>query len=127
MSKNSVFINEYDVVEIVVNGDQTVDSVQAMGDEATKLLRKLRADSKPQLLLDNLFFVGSLPFDARRRVVDLVKAGEFERFAVVGRGTAMRLGANLLIQAIGRGRQVRYFENYMKAIAWLRGKQEREV
>ena len=38
----------------------------------------------------------------------------------IGKGTGMRLGANLLIQAIGRGRHVRYFDDYNKAIKWLR-------
>ena len=119
MGKNRVFINEYDVVEIIVNGDQTVESVHAMGDDTVRLAHAQLRAGKPVLILDNLLKMGTVPPEARRSVAELVRSNEYDKLAMLGKGTTLRLGANLLLRATGRGEQVRYFEDYTAAIYWL--------
>ncbi|HSX30469.1 MAG TPA: hypothetical protein VLE99_00955, partial [Candidatus Saccharimonadales bacterium] len=77
MQNNQVFINEHGMIEIRVVGDQTVDSVQEMGDKAMELALGKRAAGKRTMILDNLLEMGSVPAEARKRVVDLVKSNEY--------------------------------------------------
>jgi hypothetical protein len=121
MRGNRVFINDDEIVEIIVNGDQTVVSVQAMGDQALALARELQRQNKPALLLDNLLLMGTVPPEARRLVAELVKSYDYDRLAMLGHGTALRLGANLILQATGKGKRVKYFEDRAHATAWLKG------
>jgi hypothetical protein len=119
MAGNKVFINQDGLIEIVVAGDQTFESVQAMGEKVLEIARQLHADGKPALLLDNLLLVGQVPTEARQLVVTLVKSSDYDKLAMVGKGTAMRLGANLMLQATGRGKKVKYFDDRAKAEYWL--------
>jgi UDP-N-acetylmuramyl pentapeptide synthase len=116
---NQVFINKHGVIEIKVCGDQTVSSVQAMGDEAIRLATKIRQSHQPALILDNLLEMGEVPVEARKRVAELVKSSDYDKLAMLGSGTLLKLGANLILQATGRGAHVRYFDNRTEAIDWL--------
>jgi hypothetical protein len=120
MTNNRVFINEHDLIEIVVDGDQTVKSVQAMADKALQLASEQRKVGKRPLILDNLLHMGTVPPEARKRVVELAKSMEYDKLAMVGKGTVLRLGTNLMLQATGKGSRVKYFENYDKAVLWLK-------
>lgn len=120
MRDNKVFLNDEGVLEIIVNGDQTVASVQAMGDEVIRLGAEERRAGKPVLVLDNLFQMGKVPDDARRRVAEIAKAADFDKLAFAGSGGILRLGANLILQATGKSGKVKYFDDYQKAILWLK-------
>ena len=117
---NKVFINKHGIIEIKVRGDQTVASVQAMGDEAVRLAAELRGQKQPALILDNLLEMGDVPVQARRRVAELVKSSTYHKLAMLGSGTLLKLGANLILQASGRRKYVRYFDNRTAAIQWLK-------
>jgi len=119
LGKNKVRLNDQGIIEILVNGDQTVDSVQAMADRATELGDVQQSAGKRILILDNLTMIGAVPPDARKRVVELAKSLPYDKLAMLGKGTAIRLGANLMLQATGRGRYVKYFDDYDKATRWL--------
>ncbi|HSX04953.1 MAG TPA: hypothetical protein VLF69_00600 [Candidatus Saccharimonadales bacterium] len=121
MHQNKVFINEDGIIEICVIGDQTVDSVQAMGDRTMVLAAKQTAAGKPALILDNLLQMGMVPAEARKRVVDLVKSNDYDKLAMLGNDPVLRFGANLILQATGKGSRVKYFEDRSKCIEWLLG------
>ncbi len=108
------------IIEILVQGDQTVASVQSLGDEAIRLGQLQVQAGKPCLILDNLVAVGHVPAEARKLVVDLVKSTEYDKLAMVGSNPMIRLGANLMLQATGKGDKVRYFDDRPSAIAWLK-------
>lgn len=113
-------MNKHGIVEIIVNGDQTVESVQAMGAEALHLVHEQRAAGKPALLLDNLTRMGKVPPEARKRVVELARDDGYDKLAMVGSNAALKLAANLLLQAIGKSRNIKYFDDYDKAVKWLK-------
>jgi len=117
--QNRIFINEQGIIEILVVGDQTVESVQAMGDTATALARKQAAAGRPALLLDNLLQMGTVPAEARKLVVDLIKSTDYDKLAMLGTDPVLRFGANLMLQATGKGARVKYFEDRDKCVAWL--------
>jgi hypothetical protein len=112
-------MRENGIIEILVIGDQTVESVQLLGHEAFKLGQQRLKAKKPVLLLDNVSRIGQVPPEARKVVVDLIKANDYDRLAMYGQGPVIKLGANLLLQATGRGKRVRYFDDYDAATAWL--------
>lgn len=119
MDGNRVFINKHGLIEIKVRGDQTIASVQDMGNEAMSLARRARKQKKPALILDNLLEIGDVPVEARHRVAELVKSSDYDKLAMLGSGVLIKLGANLILQATGRGKQVRYFDSRTAAIRWL--------
>ena len=121
MRPNRVFVNDKGIIEIHVVGDQTVESVRAMGDEAQHLTKRKQAAGEPVLILDNILQMGQVPPEGRKVVVEYGKKLHYQRLAMVGKGSVLRLGANLLIQAVGKAERVRYFEDQAAAIAWLLG------
>lgn len=118
-TKNKVFINEHDVIEVNVIGDQTAESVTKMCDETDVLIAKQRDSDKSPLVLDSLADVGKVPYNARRVVVDRIRALNYDKLAFVSNDTIIRFGSNLIMQAIGRGNSVKHFESYEQAITWL--------
>jgi UDP-N-acetylmuramyl pentapeptide synthase len=127
MQNNKVFINEQGIIEICVVGDQTVDSVQAMGDRSLTLGRDQKMAGKPVLILDNLLEMGDVPAEARKLVVNLIKSTEYDRFAMLGADSLLRFGANLILQATGKGKRVKYFEDREACLAWLLGQSKLPV
>lgn len=119
MSKNHVFINEYNVVECQTNGDQTATSVVVMGDQISALLQELKSQQKPQLLLDNIINLGNVTPDGRQAVISLAKSLAYDRAAMLGKPGIIRFSANLIIRASGRGKKLKYFSDREEAILWL--------
>jgi hypothetical protein len=116
---NKVFITDQGIIEIAVVGDQTPQTIDAMGEDIKTSLALLEKQHKPQLILDNLIQIGQVPVEARQRVVNLAKTLPYDRLAMLGKGGLLRVGANLLLRATGRTKKVKYFDNRAKAIAWL--------
>jgi UDP-N-acetylmuramyl pentapeptide synthase len=98
-----------------------VESVQAMGDQTMELAREQQAAGKRALIVDNLMEMGTVPAEARKRVVDLIKSNEYDRLAMLGNDRMLRMGANLILQATGKGNKVKYFEDQESCTAWLLG------
>lgn len=117
---NQIFINEQDIVECVVIGDQTPQSVRTMGKKIEALLAELKSRGKPGYVLDNILGMGNVPPAGRNQVIALGKTLPYERLAMLGKGGILRLGANLIIRATGRSRKIRYFSDRSQAIRWLK-------
>lgn len=117
---NKVYLNQDNLIEIEVIGDQTVDSVEAMGREADMLITQQKRAGKPCLVLDNLLQMGKVGVEARKEVVELSKRIDYDKLAMLGRGGIMRIGTNLMLRASGRSYKVRYFDSRQKAIDWLK-------
>lgn len=119
MHDNRVFINSQGIIEIAVVGDQTVDSVRAMGDQALELARQQQQAGKPAVILDNLLQMGAVPSAARKLVVELIKSTDYDKLAMLGSDSVLRVGANLMLQATGKGSKVKYFEDRDACERWL--------
>lgn len=110
MQQNHVLINDQNIIEIHVVDDQTPDTVQATVEQARELASEQRKTGKPVLVIDNLLKMGTIPTDARKLTVELIKHSDFDKFAVLGSGTLLRFGSNLMLQATGKGNHVKYFD-----------------
>lgn len=120
MQQNAVFVNNDGIVEITLFGNQSVETVTAMGKQIAELLQQQKAKGLPALILDDLLEMGQVPADARKMVIQLGRALPYDRCAMLGRGGALRLGTNLMLRATGRGNTIQYFDNREAAIRWLK-------
>jgi UDP-N-acetylmuramyl pentapeptide synthase len=120
LGKNKVFVNDHDVVEIQVIGDQTLKSIRAMATAADELSEKGRKAGKRTLLLDNLTEIGQVSPEGRRLVVELAKTLKYDKLAMYGNSIVLRLAANLMLQAIGKRKKLKFFDDFDKAVEWLK-------
>lgn len=120
---NRVFLDQDNIIEIEVVGDQNAASVELMGRQTDTLITQLKALGKPALVLDNLQQMGNVNTEARKLVVELAKRMDFDRLAMLGRsGGIMSMGTNLMLRATGRSYKMRYFSDRATAISWLQEK-----
>lgn len=119
---NQVFLNDDNMIEIAVVGDQNAASVELMGRQIETLVTQLKAVGKPCLVLDNLLQMGKVDTEARKLVVELGKRLDFDRAAMLGQGGLLRFGANLMLRATGRAYKIRFFTDRTAAVTWLREK-----
>lgn len=124
---NRVFINNKGFVECRVIGDQNLKSVTAMGQQIEALLSELENMRQPLLILDDITKIGRVPSNARKAVIQFVKNLQYDRLAMVGDNGIIRLGANLIFRASGRGKKVKFFSNHAQAVRWLQGQEESKV
>ena len=121
-NKDKVYINEYGLIEIIVHGDQTVESVNALADKTDDFVHKFHSEGKPALVLDNLMLLGNAPSNVRKTVIKRIRNAHIDKFAFVGTDRMLRLGSNLVLRAIGKGNSVKYFDDYGTAVTWLQEK-----
>lgn len=116
---DKVFITQQNIIEIIVEGDQTVESVRQLGNAASLLGDQMRDAGRPVIILDNLSQIGKVPPEARQLVVDFIKHVEYDRLAMVGSNPLVRFGANLMFQASGKRNRLKFFESRHAAVEWL--------
>jgi UDP-N-acetylmuramyl pentapeptide synthase len=116
---NSVTLSDSNIIEVHVIGDQTEESVQAMGEEIAVLVDKLKARLQPVFILDDIKEMGETTPAARAMVAQYAKSLDFHGAAMVGPSNPMmRLGTNLMFRAIGKS-NVRYFASLEAAMIWF--------
>jgi hypothetical protein len=118
LDPNKVFINEYGIIEINVIGNQTPGSVELMGDAAKKFLE----NNEKKLILDDVTQLGEAGKEVRQKVVEYGKILQYDKLALLGTSGLLQLGSNLMLQAIGKGKSIKYFTDRDKAIEWLLAK-----
>jgi hypothetical protein len=104
---------------IDVVGDQTGESVRAMGVLIAGEIEKLRSASQPVLVMDNLTNIGETPMEAVKAVAILARVLDYDRAALLdGKSALLRVTSNLLLKSIGRP-NAQYFSDVEAATAWL--------
>lgn len=117
--RNKVFINDKQIVECHVMGDQSLESITMMGEEVQFFLKKLKSQHRPLLILDDITKLGDVPPEGRKAVIQQVKTLKYDRLVMLGNNGLIRIGANLILRASGRSGKVRYFTNRAESVAWL--------
>lgn len=124
---NKVFVDQDELLQILVVGPQTRESVREMGEKLGFYSQQFRAEGRPVLILDDLRKMGRTTSEARAEVARLARALDFDRCAMLGDGSwPMRYGTNLMLRAIGR-HNVRYFSNLESAHKWLKAFYQEKV
>lgn len=124
---NKVFVDPDGLLQVLVIGPQSRESVREMGEKLGFYAEQLRHDGQPVLILDDLRKMGETTTEARSEVARIAKALDYDRCAMVGDGSwPMRYGTNLMLRAIGRC-HVRYFGNLETARKWLQASYQKPV
>jgi UDP-N-acetylmuramyl pentapeptide synthase len=119
---NKVYLDQAGLLQVLVIGDQTEDSVREMGEKLYAFVMQLRSQRQPVLVLDNLLEMGATTSEARREVGRIAKSLDFDLAAMVGDNSLpMRYSTNLMLRAIGKS-NLRYFGNIDSARKWLHKK-----
>jgi hypothetical protein len=119
-TENRVFVNDDDIIEFDVIGDQTPKSVIIMGETAGKLARQQWADGKRALMLDDLRKIGNWAPGTLRRVITIAKTISYDKLAMVSGQYGVKAGSNFVLMAIGKYNKVRFFEDRDAATKWLK-------
>lgn len=118
--ENKIFVDEQGVLVIQTTGPQTEASVSAMGDQLRETIARLQSEHKPILVLDDITQLGAVPPAARKLVVSLGRTLYYDRLVMLGKkGSIIRIGANLLLGAMGKSSKARYFDDRDQAMDWL--------
>ncbi len=119
MTKNEVSLTSSGIVEFIVRGDQTPESINKMADTANRLMKKQRLAGKPAIMLDDLTEMGRVSPSGRSIVVQRAKEIDYDKLAFVINDAPIRLVSNLIIRAINKGDKVRNFATSEDAVKWL--------
>jgi UDP-N-acetylmuramyl pentapeptide synthase len=119
MAKNNFLLHDTGIIEIITTGDRTASLIQNSAKKIFEFTASLRKEGKPVLILNDISQMGELPPEAHKIFADISRAADYDRFALVGNDNIMRLGANLIAQAIGKSDKLKYFDSHDAAMAWL--------
>lgn len=120
MDKNNVFLNDDNIIEITVVGDQDEQSITAMGNEIKRLIGILQAQNQPVRILDDVLQIKTVTREGRNLVVELGKTLPYDRLVILGRPGIMRFGTNLMLRAMNKSDKMRFFDQRSQAEAWLK-------
>lgn len=116
---NSVTWGTHELICVLVQGNQTKDSVKHIEETCREFIKKLRGEKKRVLILVDLMSLGKTHSDARKVGVELVKKLDFDKLAVYGQDLYTKHLVNFVVAAAGKGIKVRYFFSDKEARAWL--------
>lgn len=119
MTSSKVRVTKNGIVEFIVHGDQTPDSVNKMADEANILMQERRKAGQPAMMLDDLTDMGKVSYEARKVIVQRAKEIDYDKLAFVINDAVIRMAAGLIVQAIGKGDKIRNFASHDDAVKWL--------
>lgn len=115
---NRVFMKA-NLLWIEVVGDQTKDTVRAMGEEITALVTDLRAQKRPVLIMDDVTRICCASPDALMGVALLARIVDYDKAAMVDTHTGiLKTTINLILASIKRT-NAHYFSEVAPAQAWL--------
>lgn len=118
--KNSVRITRDGIIESVIRTDLDYETAYRQGDKVLEKIKQLNAEGKPIFIMHDALEMGIVSHEARKHIIEVSRATDFDRMAIVGKGTIIRLASNLMVQAIGKGDTVKFFHDRDQAIAWLK-------
>ena len=120
MGSNKVFLNKHGFIEIIYIGNQTAETIDAISEAGQKLASKLRQEKKPILALANMEKIGLINIGARRRAAAYLKTKDYNKIACFGANTFVRTVGNIVVDAVHKSRNVKFFTTRSEAVVWLR-------
>jgi hypothetical protein len=119
---NRVLLNGSGCVELILDGDQSLETLGPTLDKVSSLLEALRREHKPVYLLTDVSGISNSPStEVRKFSASFLTESPYDRIAVFGSDTFLRTLSKLIIQATGRGYKVKVFKTREDAENWLLG------
>ena len=116
---NNVFLGKDGLVHCILDGGQSSDKLGLIIAETEKLMRVLREEKKPVLILVDLTRIANASIDARNLMANAMERNLFDKVAIFGASAFVRHAGKLLIFGSRKAEQVRFFSSEAEAKNWL--------
>ncbi|MEW6468729.1 MAG: hypothetical protein AB1458_07380 [Bacteroidota bacterium] len=118
--QNRVYIGQDGFIYHEYVGDQSYDIIQNDIRQILSLIRQLRSERRPVLVLGDYSRIGYADSSARKAASEALKDADYDKVALFGTNLFHTMAANLIIIASGKGKKVKVFQSKEKAVRWLR-------
>ena len=116
---NKVILGKNDLIQQVLVGKQTFESVLESWAQVSQLADELKHQNKKIKILVNLANVTKVNADALIASADAINSVPDAKIATFGGKTLTNKFANLVIAATGRSKTIRVFKLKNQALKWL--------
>lgn len=125
-SGNTVRIDGNGFIHNVYSGDQTVEGISGIMNQAGPMTEQLRQSGKPILVLVDLNDVGHETAATRKAVMEGMKSAAMpDRVAIFGKSPIARYSTNFVAYLSGKANITRFFKTEVEAVAFLKEFQNR--
>jgi hypothetical protein len=106
------------IILLTQRGYQTAASVVQFEDQINTLTVQRHQEGKKALILVDMSGVSGHDPDAREQARKSIK-GEYDGLAIFGSDLSVRMVVNWIIQVIGQGDRIKFFDDRDEAVRWL--------
>ena len=127
--KFKVFISDKKIINLVffdveLNTERSIKLTKLISDEVYDIFNK-DPQKKYHGIIDLSAIKGKIsnvPGSVRKIYSDISHHGQLKYVAIIGSGLYYEVVVNLIIQAAGKGENIKWFLSREEAIDWLKGK-----
>lgn len=117
---NRAFIDANDFIEVVLEGDQTAETIADSVRQAKVCAKKLSLAKKPINMLFDFGAIGKTTLDARRRSVKAMGEIPYHKMAGINASPLIAFISNSVALVTGNAYRTRHFKDRAQAERWLR-------
>lgn len=116
---HSVRKTEDETIEMVFDGDVTVENLNQLFEETLILTRELASQGKKALILADNSRIGKTSLETDRLLFETIRDNHFDKVAGFGSPAHIRQICNAIFRMAGKYNQMRQFVDRELAISWL--------
>lgn len=117
---NRIFLNQDNIVEAVIEGEQTYMTFDNLTISAQELLEKLQKEGKPRLGLIDVTNQQNFTPDTNRAAMQILESLNYDKVAIFGAKTLLTEVTKAIILAMGKSENTKIFPDRDSAMAWLK-------
>lgn len=117
---NRIFLNQDNIVEAVIEGEQTYMTFDNLTMSAQALLVQLQKEGKPRLGLIDVTNQKNFTPDTNRAAMQILESLNYDKVAIFGAKTLLTEVTKAIILAMGKTHNTKIFPDRDSAVAWLK-------
>ncbi|NDC22165.1 hypothetical protein EBZ57_02230 [bacterium] len=117
---NRIFLNQDNIVEAVIEGEQTYMTFDNLTMDAQALLVQLQKEGKPRLGLIDITNQKNFTADTNRAAMQILESLNYDKVAIFGAKTLLTEVTKAIILAMGKTNNTKIFPDRDSAVAWLK-------
>jgi len=117
---NRIFLNQDNIVEAIIEGEQTYMTFDNLTMDAQALLVKLQQEGKPRLGLIDVTNQKNFTADTNRAAMQILESLNYDKVAIFGAKTLLTEVTKAIILAMGKTHNTKMFADRESAMAWLK-------
>lgn len=116
---NRIFLNNDEIIEVVIEGDQTYMTFENLKYDAMDMLSKLQKEGKQRRGIINIAKIGKFNADSNRAAMEILESLNYDKAALYGANTILTEVTKAIILAMGKGNNTKLFPDRDSAMRWL--------